>query len=71
MILTDEERVIIQRLVKRGLVPYTVIFYNDINERVNALIQSGMKKTRAVIKVSGEIGVSEVTVWKALKLFKG
>jgi hypothetical protein len=62
--MTTEE---LRKLYKAGFVSYKALFYTELDSKVKQLIKSGVPKTKAVQRLAREVGVCEMTVWRACK----
>ena len=68
MKITEEERNLLVRLYKRGLVSETVIFYVDIEQKIKSLPFG--KLSHKVKKVAADSGVSVHTIYRALRFLR-
>jgi hypothetical protein len=61
------KKVDLNKLYKAGLISSKPFNYFEIKDKVKQYTCQGITKTEAVNKTSKMLGVSEVTIWKALK----
>jgi len=65
--INNQELKTLRKFYKKGLVSYKVFFYSDLNNKIKALVRSGMNKTSAVGKLPTELGISRQRAGKALR----
>lgn len=57
-----------RELYRKGAVGVKPLFYMELGDKVKQLIKCGVPKSKAIVKVSVMVGVSQITVWRACQL---